>query len=423
MDIYKKYLKYKNKYHLLQRRYLLSIKESQIQFGGNNECPDNYKLCGNDTNNLNLCIKNKDDCDSLDTKGITHITDTINPEATRKGYTVDNLHYNCYLKEGYDNIKNIEYVFKKHTPMKKKFKIATYNIWGIDRSNEKKKLIKQRMPLIVKQIEENDLDIVCFQEMSYTTYSILSKKLKNYKLYETRKKIENFKETRKHDIECAIAIKKQYIPKKIIIEPLGGNLTYTNSLMIIIFDNLTIYNCYLQAGTKYSPGQEKLYLHYSRCRLQLLEYIINKIDKTTPSIILGDFNIDLNNSITNFPELRTINKLKTKLKFIDNWTAKNKTEGYTENTDTNIMRWNDKFMVKKTRVDGIFSRGFIIKDCILIGDKDYIGVKDKEEKEYIINFTPNKDTNKLKRLLINNKKRLPIFASDHYCVASTLEIS
>ena len=280
-------------------------------------------------------------------------------------------------------------------------------------------------PLVIKQIEANDIDIICFQEMSYSTFHILNAKLKNYKLYETRHKIENFKKERYHDVECAVAIKKQYIPKQIIIEPIGGNLTYTNSLMIIYFENLTIFNCYLQAGTKYSLGQEHLYLHYSRCRLQLLEYIISKIDKTTPSIILGDFNIDLNNNKTNFPELRTINKLQKTLNFIDNWTEINKKDkGYTENTDTNIMRWNDKFIEKKTRVDAIFSRGFKIKDCIILGNKntDYLPITKKEEDMYIANFTPNKPeySSKLKKVLLNNKLVLPIFASDHFGVLSTL---
>jgi len=391
----------------------------------NNTCPKNYKLCSKKTNNLNLCIKKEDNCDSLDIFGKINLTHPVNPEAIRKGYTTDYLHNNCYMKEGFTDAKTIEYNFKNHTPMKNEFKIATYNLWGIDRNQSQKYLIKKRMPLVIKQIEANDIDIICFQEMSYTTFHTLNTKLKNYKLYETRHKIENFKKDRYHDVECAIAIKKQYIPKKIIIEPIGGNLTYTNSLMIIYFENLTIFNCYLQAGTKYSLGQEHLYLHYSRCRLQLLEYIISKIDKTTPSIILGDFNIDLNNTKTNFPELRTINKLQKILHFIDNWTAINKKDkGYTENTDTNIMRWNDKFIEKKTRVDAIFSRGFDIKDCIILGNKntDYLPITKKEEDMYIANFTPNKPeySSKLKKVLLNNKLVLPIFASDHFGVLSTL---
>ena len=143
-------------------------------------------------------------------------------------------------------------------------------------------------------------------------------------------------------------MKNHIIPKTIKMIPLGGNLTYTNSLMIIEFDNFNIYNCYLQAGSKHSIGQEKLYIHYSRCRLQLLEYIMTRLDKITPSILLGDFNINLNDTIDNYPELRGINKLINEYNFIDTWTI-NKNDGYTENTDINIMRWNDKMKDKKSR--------------------------------------------------------------------------
>jgi len=400
-----------------------NTKNTKKNNSNTHKCPKNYKLCGKNTNNLQLCIKKQENCNSLDVFGSIFHKHPINPEAIRKGYSINYLHNNCYMKEGFTDAKTMELNFTMSTPMKNEFSVATYNLWGIDRNQAQKYLIKKRMPLIIKQILDHDIDIICFQEMSYTTFHILNMKLKNYKLYETRHKIENIKKDRYHDVECAVAIKKQYIPKKIIIEPIGGNLTYTNSLMIIYFENVTLFNCYLQAGTKYSLGQEHLYLHYSRCRLQLLEYIINKIDKDMPSIILGDFNIDLNNNKTNFPELRTIHKIEKILHFVDNWKAIHKKDkGYTENTDTNIMRWNDKFITKKTRVDAIFSRGLTIKDCMLLGNKeeDCIGITKSEEKMYIENFTPNKPeySHKLKKVLLNNKMVLPLFGSDHYGVLS-----
>ena len=193
--------------------------------------------------------------------------------------------------------------------------------------------------------------------------------------------------------------------------------------MIIQFDNFNIYNCYLQAGSKHSIGQEKLYIHYSRCRLQLLEYIMTRLDKITPSILLGDFNINLNDTIDNYPELRGINKLINEYDFIDSWSI-NKDTGYTENTDINIMRWNDKFKDKKSRVDAVFTRGFKIIDSLIIGDKNYIGVDKEYESYYIKYFTPNKiDTmSKLKRITINGKLKLPIFASDHFGVIAVCSI-
>ena len=374
----------------------------------------NYKLCDNDTLNMGLYIKEQDECNSLHVKGKVILKDPINMEAVRKGYLLDNLHCNCFIKENFESTNYTEYNYDNYTQINGKFKISTYNIWGIDRTDEEKYLINIRMPLIAKQILDHDIDIICFQEMGLTSYNILSKLLLNYTIYEQR---NNNSYDRCHDVECAIAMKKHIIPKTIKMIPLGGNLTYTNSLMIIEFNNFNIYNCYLQAGSKHSIGQEKLYIHYSRCRLQLLEYIMTQLDKITPSILLGDFNINLNDTIENYPELRGINKIINEYGFIDSWIL-NKDDGYTENTDINIMRWNDKMKDKTSRVDAIFTRGFTILKSFIIGDKDYIGVDKEYESKYIEYFTPNKiDTlSKLKRLNINGKIKLPIFASDHFGV-------
>ena len=59
-----------------------------------------------------------------------------------------------------------------------------------------------------------------------------------------------------------------------------------------------------------------------------------------------------------------------------------------------------------------------------MGDKDYLAIKKNEEDMYIANFTPNKAEymHKLKKVLVNGKLALPIFASDHFGVVATLSI-
>ena len=371
-DTYKdKYFKYKNKYLKLKK-----------QIGGTEyECPHN-------TLNMKLVVENPEDCNNVRATGkIRELTDPVDiikaKEGERKGYVLSNLHRNCYIKEGFSDTKQFVYEYQNPVNPSSDLSIATYNIMGIDRNDNQKWLIEQRIPLIVAEIKSNNIDIVCFQEMSLTFYNLLQKELSDYVIFENLSElsyllkdnksfdiIDTFNDplvkstytSRHHGIECSVAIKKPLHPKRIIIDPIGGNLPYTNSLMIIEFENLVVFNCHLQAGTKFSPGQEKLYLNYCRCRAQLLEYIIEKIKTydSLPFIILGDFNIDLNDDGTNFPEIDIIDKkIKGELGFIDNWTQVNKSIGYTENTDINLMRWNDKFMEKKTRVDGIFSKNII----------------------------------------------------------------
>ena len=420
---YKKYITYKNKY--------LNLKN---QLGG--------VICPPGTLNMKLNVDNERDCNNVNARGTVKIPDLSAEEkaaANRKGYKTDNLKYNCYSKEG--NTGNIEtYNFINPSIINGPFKVATYNIMGIDNTPEKIELIKIRAPLISKEIIDNDIDIVCFQEMSYTSYIELRILLPNYDIYDFINEGEtNFfrSQSRGHDIECAVALKKGITPKRIIIEPLGGNITYTNSLMIIEFPNLVIFNCYLQAGTKFSPGLSKIYLHYSRCRQQLLQFIIDKLQnyKYKHHIILGDFNIDLNSSIDTFPDIQYINKIKN-LGFIDNWKefiSKEKGKvlpleisldelGLTEDSDTNIMRWNDKFKEKQSRVDGIFTRDIELIDSKIIGIKYLLIPRQSPYKnEFIRHFTAageNYNDPRLKKI----SKKIPIFASDHYGVVSTLRI-
>jgi hypothetical protein len=452
-----KYLKYKNKY--------LQLKN---QIGGDDiECPNN-------TLNMKLVVKDINKCDDPRATGtVNQLTDPDDKktaeEGERKGYIFSNIHRNCFIKEGYPNMKERIYSYEGHINPNGEFSIATYNGMGIDRKGEQKWLIDERVPLIVEEIRSNNLDIVCFQEMSYTLCEKLKSELHNYTIYEDFSNLNYLKTdkhyiidnditdrhgngpnytNRHHDIECSVAIKNTLRPKSIIIDPLGGNITWANSLMIIEFDNLVIFNCYLQAGTKYSPGQIKQYLNYSRCRGQLLEYIITKLTKYEDKaiIILGDFNLNLNDTAgKDFPEIRIINKLKTDLGFSDNWLEThdiNENEGLTENTDINLMRWNDKFLPKKTRVDGILSKNLTVKSCNLLGLTSK-PVPDSKEEDFIKEFTATKEVDKTKLIdgkidgkevktrLINGKlydltnlklidDKLPIFSSDHFGVFSKL---
>ena len=433
MSFQQKYLKYKNKY--------LNLKK-QIA-GAERECPDN-------TLNRKLVLDNAEDCNNVRATGkIKELTDPVEiekaKEGERKGYLLANLHRNCYVKEGYSDIKPIVYDYEHHINPSSRLSIATYNVMGIDRNEKQEWLIEKRIPLIAREIESNNIDIVCFQEMSYTLCKLLQEKLSDYVIFENltelnyllkdNKKFDIIDKlpdsttkssytSRHHDIECSVAIKKSLKPKRITLDPLGGNLTYSNSLMIIEFDNLVIFNCYLQAGTKFSPGQDKLYLNYSRCREQLVEYVIEKVKayNNIPIVILGDFNIDLNDDGTNFPEVNIINgKLKRELGFVDNWEKVNRGDlGYTENTDINLMRWNDKFIEKKTRVDAIFTRGIEIEECRLLGHRNSLPVPKEHEQTYINSFTPNKNLEKLQ--YIKGTESLPIFSSDHFGVLSKINL-
>ena len=117
------------------------------------------------------------------------------------------------------------------------------------------------------------------------------------------------------------------------------------------FDSIVIFNVYMQAGSKKSPGQKYKYQHYSRCRSQQLLFIKSIIDsyKPKPCIVLGDFNFDLNGTIEDWPEKNIFNSIGLS----DSWTKGLDESGLTENTDINHMRFNSKLEEKKLRYDAI----------------------------------------------------------------------
>ena len=108
-------------------------------------------------------------------------------------------------------------------------------------------------------------------------------------------------------------------------------------------------------------------------------------------------------------------KLKLKDYFKDSWRELRKTEGFTENTDVNTMRWNLKFQEKKVRYDGILYRGNGIMPIFtkLVGTKP-IQLNKKMTDEFIKNFI----TNEHDKVKYNKKKTINIFPSDHFAVIS-----
>ena len=386
-----KYLKYKNIY--------LQLKKSQYNLVGGEikyECPKDYPyLCPNTSNNFGLCIKDKSKikqdilCNKLDDYNkdnyqIPIVNNDLLDEKEKekeiiqqntqrgneKGYIETNLTNSCYIQSNSPIIYDYNLSSKHLCPSRlrdekhlcpsrlrdekhlcpNEFSIITLNIMGIYRNNESVyNLMKLRMNMLNKELLELKPDILCFQEMSNESFELLYNKelQKIYPFYCTNDIYDLHK--RNKDIEVFIISK--YPIKKAYIYPLEGNLGYTNSLGIYEFDNIIIFNVYMQAGSKKSPGQKYKYQHYSRCRSQQLLFIKSIIDsyKPKPCIVLGDFNFDLNGTIEDWPEKNIFDSIGLS----DSWTKGLDESGLTENTDINHMRYNSKLEEKKLRYDAI----------------------------------------------------------------------
>ncbi len=440
MDYYHKYIKYKTKYINLKYN---SLTRDLCQNGGNNiifsdekaiklnendkyKCPEEMPyFCTLKSKSVGLCKSKIQDCDKIKVEGVIPIINKQNEtedHGLKHGYTKGNLNKRCFkLSLDYEKNNNT------NNEINDEFKIMTLNVMGIIREgndNEEYKykldIIKKRMNKVVEEILNEEPDIICFQEMSNETYNVLFNGLKEeYKyIYEEDFNFDQDKiNSRNRDIEVCFFSK--YQANKVKIYGLSGNLSYKCSLGILEFSNLVIYNCYLQAGSKYSVGQEDYQYHYLRCRMDQLA-VIKKMIKTNlvkNVIVTGDLNFDLGGDLNDWPELNKIKYLK------DAWKVLNKNDkGYTENTDINHMRWNMKFKEKKLRYDALLYRGKLkpIKTKLVCTNE--IQLNKKESELFSKYFMEKNADEKLIKYSDYEKKLLSIFPSDHFGVLGMFKI-
>ena len=254
-----------------------------------------------------------------------------------------------------------------------------------------------------------------------------------------------FKSEPKFDISKNMTLRKRtvdvfmlskYSPKRITIYSVAGNLNYNNSFVVMEYLNAVIINCYLQAGSKFSPGQEDKWFHYSRCRkqeLKAIRKIIESANYQVPVIIAGDINSNLNGPLNDWPEIEEFKKMY----MIDSWQRvngrdkkKSKRFGFTEDTNINLMRWNNKFQEKRFRYDGILYKNPIFqkenekrfsihaKDSWIVGKKGII-LDDYNTKRFIKFMTRDvndDEKNKLLKYSDEDNKLLALWPSDHFGV-------
>lgn len=237
---------------------------------------------------------------------------------------------------------------------------------GIYRTNgdsEKKKFLDETFKLRAMKIKKNLLKhkptIVCLQEVSKQLFDLIyDEEFKRVYPYSYEEKFsDNFdsiikKRDSNRDKVIEVHIFSQIPANEVKLYKVKGNLDYSNSLIMADFGKFIVLNSYLQAGSKKSPGQQKVWYHYSRCRqdefIKIME-IIEKYHK--PAILVGDFNCHLDGPLKEWNELKAL-KLKTfnpkDFIFIDSWREleSDPLKGFTEDTNINNMRWNSKSIEK-----------------------------------------------------------------------------
>jgi exonuclease III len=380
----------------------------------NTFCPKETPiLCGRSSIARGLCVKGVGECSERSEKRPILQLDNMNG-GKNYGYTSENLGRGCYSFS-----KDYEKSFDLPDRVPDTFSLMTYNIWGLSSHKKFVKLFKLRKELLLKTLTDSGVDMFCLQEMSKESYQEMKEWISQYKFASEVPYPANDVD-RNRNVEVYFVSK--YRPRKITIYGILGVLGYKNSLIIIEYPNLVIFNLYSQAGSKHSIGQENMWIHYSRCRYDIMSMIYEMLPKNIAVIICGDFNFHLDGTVADWPEMDMIKKFES-AGFIDAYRKIHKVGGLTENTYDNLMRWNQKLVHKKFRYDGILYRpkGWEVVGAEVIGKKrTYLGVEDSEWFYKEISEASKLNQGMAKMRGVRKTRRgftVPINASDHFGVA------
>ena len=384
-------------------------------------CPVEAPIfCEHATLSRGLCVQNASECEKRsDQSRIVPITPE-NVKGKKYSYVETHLGRHCYftdatLKVDYDKS------FPDGESVPATFSCLTYNIWGLARKEESKILFRLRQPLLEKTLRESGADLLCLQEMSEFSYKQLNGFIDEYKFAsEIPYPAHGSRPIPERNRSVDTYFLSKYTPSRITLYGLPGVLGYENCLLVVEYTNLVVFNLYNQAGSRSSPGQQHKWIHYSRCRYDILQTIYDMIQrryKDKNSIICGDFNFHLDGTIEDWPELAMIERFKED-GFMDTFRTVNPDDsGFTEDTDFNAMRWNQKLIEKHYRYDGILFKGaWKPTKSILIGRE--IECLTHEASEWFIN-TMSEGKNTPDKLWYCKEKTIPINASDHFGVLTT----
>lgn len=380
------------------------------------------------------------------------------------------------------------------------FSIVTQNALGLYRGKYRQQpepgsapeatydIMKLRTALFRKFLKDRQPDFVCLQESTRTFIDLLDKDevstIYPY-MYPTEDEMVTLEN---NGSNATVTLLSKYPVKKSTTYMLQGNSSYYNALGIYEFDNLIIFNVYMQAGSEISPGLKYKWDNFARCRRQQLIFVKQKIEEIKSAcdcdkgiVVLGDFNFELNsihyrtnngrherdsnNHLIYDPSASDMKWSEHKflvgpngLNLNDSYKElhiddpdKVMSEGLTENTEINTLRYLGKLEEKALRYDGVFFNDDLVPvESEVVnnvptklnassasffeshGIPEYTNNIEKYNEEYekYMVFNPQgnqeatrkKDAFRLKRPDVNKSDGFELFVSDHFGVMTTFEI-
>ena len=387
--------------------------------------PETPFLCGTRTPGRGLCVASPEEC-AIRTTDARSVPERPGNSArgAKYGYTSEHIGRGCYVP--YSRLKmDYEQLNARHELVPAGVSLLNYNIWGLSRTPEQRHMFELRKPLLIDTLAGSGADMMCLQEMSSFSYSELAPYLDTWK-YVSERPYTAAAENRNRSVDTFFV--SRYVPRRVANYSLPGVLNYFNSMLVVEYTNLVIFNLYSQAGSRFSAGQEYKWIHYSRCRADILHMIfemIRDLYREQNVIVCGDFNFHLDGRVEDWPELEGIDALKS-LRFVDTYRVlKPADPGFTEDTDLNVLRWNQKLAEKHLRYDAILYRGTTWKpvDARLVGVETRLLSADDTEW-FLANFSEARKEGReaeLKGLVVDSagRSQIAINASDHFGVLTT----
>jgi exonuclease III len=466
-------------------------------------CKPPRKICGKDKINFALCVENEADCDKEDydyhynprTSNVAVNTfnverfnvqpndelnseekdkihrDVIIQEATGrfKSYVPEFSPTSCYIQKKNSVSSDYDYDYDSlgyANKVPQEFSIVTQNALGLyfgkheaeldlsQPQDAKNKAILNIMRLRTAYFrkflsESGNPDFLCFQEMTPEFLNFLYTDSATMK--ETYKYVypdkQNFDELIKRKADAVTFMISKHPAIKHTTYMLQGNSNYYNSLSVTEFDNLVIFNVYLQAGSKFSPGLKYNWENYSRCRRQQLKFIKSLIDSygnQKAIIVLGDFNFELNSihydgtsdDTENWSELTFLKALNLKDSFK---TLHPGESGLTEDTAKNTLRFLGKLEHKSLRYDGIFFNDNLTPTISKVVNDEPLKINAENRSSLDVPFDPDETNTDYELALVfkpgnsinatleeykeqhDLKTEYELFVSDHFGVMTTFK--
>lgn len=261
-------------------------------------------------------------------------------------------------------------------------KILSWNMTGDLFNQTFPDMVRDRIDKIYRIINDNNPDIVMFQNMDAHSISELKEVLKSNNM------IEKFTE---YNPNGSIYLLTKYRPSKIDQFLLKGNIDADSDVMFVAFDDLFIVNFNLGTDSKLKDD-DRYWFHFSRCyteQIKTIRKLMNHYHGRT-ALICGSIDSDLNDHDyrKKFPEIQTLSELQGH----DMWKLFHPSDpGFTIDDEINSLASTGNPNIKprlnkQSRSDMMIIRNYDRKDVSQLKSKAIVSnIKIVGDNGYIIN--------------------------------------